>query len=108
MYHAELQTRALETHTYVMASNRAGYEQVEGEEELRHHFGKSAVIDPIGNIIEAADATPWTYVTGEFDTDKLEWANKRWNWRRDRRPELYGLLTDESLVTPGKFEYDIQ
>ena len=36
MYHAELHTTAhSETHTYVMASNRAGYEQVEGEEELR-------------------------------------------------------------------------
>lgn len=108
MYHAELQTRALETHTYVMASNRAGYEQVEGEEELRHHFGKSCVIGPIGDMIEHTDATPWTYVTGEFDTDKLEWANKRWNWKRDRRPELYGMLTDESLVTPPHFEYEIQ
>lgn len=108
MYHAELQTRALETHTFVLAANRAGYEQVDGEEELRHHFGKSSVIDPIGNILETTDDTPWTYVTGEFNTDQLEWANKRWNWKRDRRPELYGMLADESLVTDCVFDYEIQ
>ena len=71
MYIPEFRTIALETHTFLAASNRAGYEQVEGEEEPRHHFGLSSVINPIGTVLDTTDDTPWTYVCGEFDTEKL-------------------------------------
>jgi predicted amidohydrolase len=73
MYIPELRTRALETHTFVMAANRAGYEQVEGEETPRYHFGRSCLIGPIGDVLDSTDDTEWTYVSGEFDTDRIEW-----------------------------------
>lgn len=108
MYIPEFRTIALETHTFLAASNRAGFEQVEGEEVPRHHFGLSSVIDPIGTVLDTTDDTPWTYVCGEFDTERLTFANSRWHWRRDRRPEMYDNLTDPSYVAAPNFSYAIQ
>lgn len=108
MFVPEFRTIALETHTFLMAANRAGYEQVEGEEEPRHHFGKSSIIGPIGNVLDTTEDEPWTYVTGEFDTEKLVWANSRWHWMRDRRPEFYHTLVSPDYVAAPNFKYEIQ
>ncbi|MFQ5912812.1 MAG: carbon-nitrogen hydrolase family protein [Nitrospinota bacterium] len=88
--------RARENHVYVAATNRAG------EERGTRFFGRSQICDPEGRVLgEAApDAPDVLYAEidprssrehhvvlrpGEFEPDLM----------KDRRPELYGALTEE-------------
>ncbi|WP_455438275.1 carbon-nitrogen hydrolase family protein [Hungatella hathewayi] len=94
MFVTELQTRALESHSYVVALNRAGEEKTENEEKPRIHFGKSMVIDPLGNIVTSLEDEPWATISTEIDTENIRYARARLNWERDRHPELYGIVSD--------------
>lgn len=101
MFVTELQTRALESHSFVVALNRAGKEQTESEEKPRIHFGKSLVIDPLGNIIQSLEDEAWTTIEVEVDTSEIDYARGRLNWERDRHPELYGILADKNYAKTG-------
>lgn len=101
MFVTELQTRALESHTYVMALNRAGVSQIDTEKEPRVHFGKSLVCDPLGNIEAILDDEPWTTIEADMDIEKLAFARGRLNWERDRHPELYGIIADTNYAMEG-------
>lgn len=102
MFITELQTRALESHSFVIALNRAGDEQVENEPEPRHHFGKSFIANPLGNIVvEPLSDEQWTYVTADLDMDEVVYARGRLNWQRDRHPEVYGMVSDEYYAPKG-------
>ncbi len=101
MFVTELQTRALESHSFVLALNRAGEEQTENEQKPRIHFGKSLFIDPLGNVIESLDDEPWAIIEGEVDTEEIQYARGRLNWERDRHPELYGIVSDEQYKKTG-------
>ena len=98
MFVTELQTRALESHSFVVALNRAGEEKTENEEKPRVHFGKSMVVDPLGNplgnIVASLEDEQWTALSVTVDTDKIRYARARLNWERDRHPELYGIVSD--------------
>lgn len=94
MFVTELQTRALESHSYVVALNRAGEEKTEHEAQPRVHFGKSLVIDPMGTVVASLEDEPWTTFSVEIDTDNNRYARARLNWERDRHPELYGIISD--------------
>lgn len=102
MFITELQTRALESHSFVIALNRAGEEKIENEEEPRHHFGKSFIANPLGNIVtEPLDDQGWQYVCASLDMEEVAYARGRLNWQRDRHPELYGIVADECLAPKG-------
>lgn len=94
MFVTELQTRGLESHSFVIALNRCGKEQVEGEDSPRQHFGKSLIVNPLGNIIASLGDEEWAYITSELDMDEITYARGRLNWERDRHPELYGMVSD--------------
>lgn len=87
-----LWTRAMVGHAvvnsvYVVASNRVG---VEADAS---YYGGSFVADPYGELAVVADASPGVW-QAELD---LAWARRNragFGWFRDRRPELYGGLTD--------------
>ncbi len=98
MFIVELQTRALESHSFVLALNRAGTEQVEGEAEPRKHFGRSLIADPLGNLLCSLEDESWSSVCGEVDTDRVAYARGRLNWERDRHPEAYENLLKEPVV----------
>lgn len=98
MFVTELQTRGLESHSFVIALNRAGQEQVDGEEEPRQHFGKSLIVNPLGSIIASVDDKPWTYVTSDLDMAEIAYARGRLNWERDRHPEMYGMVSDTNVT----------
>lgn len=89
----ELRTRAFETHTFVVAVNRAGDEQVEGERLVRNHFGKSMIAGPTGELITSLEKEKWEYISAIVDLDEIEKAHITVNFKRDRRPELYGIVT---------------
>ena len=101
MFVTELQTRALESHSYVIALNRAGEEKTENEAKPRVHFGKSLIIDPLGNIVAALEDEPWSTLSAEIDTDNIRYARARLNWERDRHPELYGIVSDTNYAREG-------
>jgi hypothetical protein len=39
------------------------------------------------------EGEPWAYVAGEADLDMIDKVHEFLPWRRDRRPELYGIIT---------------
>ncbi len=98
MFVTELQTRALESHAYVMALNRAGEEQVEGETVSRKHFGRSLIADPMGKLVQCLEDESWTYVVTEIDTDNVSYARGRLNWERDRQPNAYENILSASKI----------
>lgn len=104
MFVCELQTRALESHSFVVAINRAGAEKTENEEKPRIHFGKTFIAGPLGDIVKSLEDEPWSCLQAELDLDETVYARGRLNWARDRRPELYGMITDENLVTDVIYE----
>lgn len=102
MFVTELRTRALESHSFVIALNRAGDEQIENELEPRHHFGKSFIADPLGNlVVDPLSDEPWTYIVSELDMDAVTYARGRLNWQRDRHPEIYKVLSDVNFAPQG-------
>lgn len=102
MFVTELQTRALESHSFVIALNRAGDEQVENEPVPRHHFGKSFIANPLGNLVtEPLGDESYAYVGAELDMEEAAYARGRLNWQRDRHPELYGIVSDTNLAPKG-------
>ena len=102
MFVTELQTRALESHAFVIGLNRAGDEQVENELEKRHHFGKSLIANPLGNLVtEPLSDEAWSYVAAELNMEEVVYARGRLNWERDRHPELYGMVSDVNFAPKG-------
>lgn len=101
MFAAELRTRALESHSFVIALNRAGEERTEAEARPRVHFGKSMIVDPMGDIVTSLEDEPWTTLAAELDTEQIRYARGRLNWERDRHPKLYGIVADEHFGKNG-------
>ncbi len=91
----ELRTRAFETHTFVCAANRAGDEQAEGEKLVRNHFGKSMIAGPNGDLLASLEGEKWEYLTAICDLEEIENAHVTLNFKSDRRPELYGIVTSK-------------
>ncbi|MCO7125845.1 N-carbamoylputrescine amidase [Sporolactobacillus shoreicorticis] len=75
----------------VIASNRIGTET--DEDSKITFYGSSFIAGPQGNKICEADRTNETTLVAEFDLDKLQEQRFEWGIFRDRRPELYRILT---------------
>jgi len=91
----ELQVRAVENHVFVVAVNKAGDESIENETISRHHFGKSCVIDPFGTIMVQLDDELFSILNVTLDLKKVEEADRVLDWRKDRRPDLYGKISEK-------------
>ncbi|SFG15333.1 N-carbamoylputrescine amidase [Sporolactobacillus nakayamae] len=75
----------------VIASNRVGTET--DEDSQITFYGSSFIAGPQGNKRCEADRTSETVLVAEFDLDKLQEQRFEWGIFRDRRPELYRILT---------------
>jgi N-carbamoylputrescine amidase len=75
----------------VIASNRIGIE--EDESSKITFYGSSFIAGPQGSKITEADRNNETIITAEFDLDKLENQRVEWGIFRDRRPDLYKIIT---------------
>jgi N-carbamoylputrescine amidase len=92
-FQSELQVRAMENEIFIAAVNKAGFEQVEGEDGGRNHFGRSCVIGPMGDIEASIEVEPWGIVSATIDLEKRRLMKKTLvDWLAERRPELYGEL----------------
>lgn len=75
----------------VIASNRVGVE--EDEESKITFYGSSFIAGPQGNKVIEAGRVEETVLVAEFDLDLLEIQRLEWGIFRDRRPELYKIIS---------------
>lgn len=75
----------------VVASNRVGVET--DEDSSITFYGSSFIAGPQGNKIAEANRTEETVLVAEFDLDQLETQRIEWGIFRDRRPDLYKIIT---------------
>ena len=75
----------------VVTSNRTGTE--EDEDSRIIFYGSSFIAGPQGNIKIEAGRTEETVLVTEFDLDQLEKQRLEWGIFRDRRPDLYKIIT---------------
>ncbi|MCI5648817.1 MAG: hypothetical protein MR332_05200 [Fusicatenibacter sp.] len=74
-----------------IASNRIGRE-TEGDSEMTF-YGSSFITDETGELVAQADRETETVLTAEFDLDQIAEKRREWGVFRDRRPEMYKILT---------------
>ncbi|MFK7692410.1 N-carbamoylputrescine amidase [Paenibacillus sp. HJGM_3] len=75
----------------VVASNRVGVE--EDLDSTITFYGSSFIAGPQGNLVAEAGRTEETVLVAEFDLDQLEVQRIEWGIFRDRRPDLYRIMT---------------
>ena len=82
----------------VIASNRVGVE--EDEDSKITFYGSSFIAGPQGNKVIEAGRSEETVLVAEFDLDQLETQRIEWGIFRDRRPDLYKIITsyDGNLI----------
>lgn len=83
----------------VVASNRVGVEK--DEDSKITFYGSSFIAGPQGNKLVEAGRAETTVLVAEFDLDQLEVQRLEWGIFRDRRPDLYRIISslDGELVT---------
>jgi len=88
----ELRTYAINHGLFIVCANRSGKERLGNEE--REFAGDSSIIAPDGEILaQASDQTKPEVLVAEIDLEEVKKERLRFPILRDRRPELYGLLT---------------
>ncbi|GIL00533.1 MAG: N-carbamoylputrescine amidase [Alphaproteobacteria bacterium] len=88
----ELYTTAVQNGVFVVGANKGGLEPTDGP---RHFYGHSVVYSPMGELLAEGPenegaATFWA----TLDLADVYRHGKRYTFFRDRRPELYGSLSD--------------
>ena len=79
-------TRCFENGVFGLFVNRCG------QEDWKHFFGGSLIAGPRGEILNQAGGED-SVITATLDLDSIEPTRLRLPYLRDRRPELYGLLS---------------
>ncbi len=84
----------------VVAANRVGTERVSPDSENSMQesaltfYGSSFITDGVGEIAKSADRESDCVLISEFDLDALREMRMSWGVFRDRRPEMYGKITE--------------
>jgi len=82
----------------VVASNRIGFESVQGQ--TNGFYGKSFICDRTGEIITEASRDKEEIITAELDIEEDHLFRRNWGLFRDRRVDLY----KELLTLDGKIK----
>jgi N-carbamoylputrescine amidase len=75
----------------VIASNRIGLES--DDDSSITFYGSSFIAGPMGNKLAEASRTEEKVLVAEFDLDQIETMRIEWGIFRDRRPDLYKIIT---------------
>ena len=86
VWEKELMGHAIFNEFFVAGLNRTG---VEGNYT---YYGKSVIVDPVGDIMAQAGAQEEILVA-DCNLDQVTERRRAWQFYRDRRPDSYGLLT---------------
>lgn len=86
----------------VVASNRIGVE--DDEDSAITFYGSSFIAGSQGNKVAEASRTEETVLVAEFDLEQLETQRLEWGIFRDRRPDLYSLISsyDGEVTIKGR------
>ncbi|MBP3271807.1 MAG: N-carbamoylputrescine amidase [Ruminococcus sp.] len=85
----------------VIAANRYGIEKVGPSEEnggqssSLKFYGSSFITDGTGEVIAQAEREGDTVLAASFDLDELDKARLEWGLFRDRRPDMYKIITEK-------------
>jgi len=71
----------------VIAANRVG------DEDGQVFYGTSFIADHVGEIVSELNRTEEGVITATFNLDEIEQDRAAWGFFRDRRTDLYGVLT---------------
>jgi len=77
---------------YVGAINRVG---TEAPWNIGEFYGQSYFVDPRGQMLAVASRDKDELVVAELDLDVIEEVRRTWQFFRDRRPDSYGILTED-------------
>jgi len=77
---------------YVGAINRVG---TEAPWNIGKFYGNSYFVDPRGQILACGSEDKDELVVSELDLDVIEEVRRTWQFFRDRRPDSYGILTED-------------
>lgn len=90
MFQEVLRTRAFENGCFLAAANKVGRE---GDWDMG---GGSLIAAPDGTVLQSANTTEETLLLADIDRTQVEQARIAYPSRRDRRPDLYGVLVREA------------
>lgn len=88
----------------VIAANRIGTETVtpcpenQNQSSSLRFYGSSFLTNCTGEIIQSADRENDCVLIGEYDLDEIRDFRMSWGVFRDRRPEMYGKITETKNV----------
>jgi beta-ureidopropionase len=77
---------------FVAASNRVG---TEAPWNIGRFYGTSYVVDPRGDFLAVGSEDRDELVVATCDLGVIEEVRRTWQFFRDRRPEMYGELTEQ-------------
>ncbi len=86
VWEKELIAHAIFNEVYVAGLNRVGHE------DRQTYYGRSLVVDPVGEIIAQAGQDE-EILMADCDLDVITERRRAWQFYRDRRPDTYGILT---------------
>jgi N-carbamoylputrescine amidase len=96
----ELEIRAMETQTWVVAANRGGEETIDGA--TVSYFGLSCVVDPRGELVASLPAhSHGEILCATIDLAEVPSAREDFPLSRDRRPALLLKAGDAFLAHQG-------
>ena len=78
----------------VIASNRIG---TETDGTSMTFYGSSFICDESGELVASADRESECVLTAAFDLDAIAKKRREWGVFRDRRPEMYRILTTHGM-----------
>jgi len=77
---------------FVGAINRVG---TEAPWNIGKFYGNSYFVDPRGQILACGSEDKDELVVSDLDLDVIEEVRRTWQFFRDRRPDSYGILTED-------------
>jgi len=94
LWELEQPASAVANGCYIGAINRIG---TEAPWNIGEFYGSSYVVNPRGEIIAQASGDKDELVVTDMDMDMIKEIRDNWQFFRDRRPEMYGDLSDVSV-----------
>lgn len=100
MFVPSMRTCAAQNVLFVVAVNRAGTERIRDVET--RYYGRSCIVAPRGELLaEAPEGEADVTVAADVDLDDVTAGRRRLWVYRDRRPELYGLVSSSTAASPA-------
>jgi N-carbamoylputrescine amidase len=93
LWDVELRAHAITNVYYVCGVNKVG---ADAGGSARDHHGNSMIVSPRGEVLAEASATAEDIALAEVDLSALPELRSLWGYYRDRRPDQYGALAEDT------------